>query len=100
MCLPLARFRVVDRSMEPQFKEGDFVLVNRWAYLFLKPKIGEVVILIDPENTDRWLLKRITGANRTSYEVRGDNTPLSRDSRKFGEIVKRKIVGKVLLRIH
>ncbi len=41
MCLPLSIYKIRDHSMEPNFRERDFVLVNRWAWKF---SVGNVVI--------------------------------------------------------
>lgn len=93
MMLPFTRFKVADSSMEPTFKEGDLLLVNRLAYLFRGPRIGDVVVLKDHE---MFLLKRVAAANGEKVYVVGDNAAQSRDSRDFGWVKKENIIGKVL----
>ncbi|MCX6006813.1 MAG: signal peptidase I [Chloroflexi bacterium] len=44
-------FEVFDVSMLPTYKEGDFIVVNRLAYLVDKPKQGDIVALISPGTT-------------------------------------------------
>lgn len=97
MCFPIARFRVVDRSMEPIYQPGDFVLVNRWAYHWSEPRSGDTVVLHDPEQPERLLLKRIARVNGNHYFVEGDNKTQSRDSWQFGWLGKKRILGKVCL---
>ncbi len=89
---PLARFRVDDDSMRPT--------LNRWAYRLRGPRKGELVVLRDPEDADRMLVKRVAdtiGSDRVM--VLGDNPDRSRDSRAFGPIVPERIIGKVWVRL-
>ena len=97
---PLARFRVDDDSMRPTLEPGDYVVVNRWAYRLRAPRKGELVVLRDPDDADRWLVKRVSdtiGSDRVM--VLGDNADRSRDSRAFGPIVPEEIIGRVWLRL-
>ena len=48
--------------MEPAYRAGDRVLVNRLAYLRRGPAVGDVVVLRDPERPGHHLLKRIAQA--------------------------------------
>ncbi|MGD0855197.1 MAG: signal peptidase I [Dehalococcoidia bacterium] len=41
-------FEVFDVSMLPTYKEGDYIIVNRIAYLIDKPKQGDIVALYAP----------------------------------------------------
>jgi len=85
--------------MQPGYNPGDFILVNRWAYLFSNPQKDDIVVLQDPANARRSLLKRIEKAENSRYYVLGDNRKMSRDSRKFGLVSKRAIRGKVWLHL-
>lgn len=82
--------------MNPKFQEGERVWVNRWAYIFKKPKVGDVVVLKSP-NQDILILKRIKRIEDRGYFVEGDNPNKSTDSRKFGFVTKEVIIGKVFL---
>ena len=96
--LPLARFRVEQRSMSPLLNPGDYVIVNQWAYVFREPRVGDLIVFRDPERDGRFLCKRIAGVtDRGTFVVRGDNEAVSRDSRWFGPISRGLIVGRVWL---
>ena len=101
---PLSRYIVDGTSMEPAFRSGDRVLVNRLAYRRRNPRAGEVVVLRDPERLGHVLLKRIatdpdgTDPNPSHIYVRGDNTAESRDSRAFGTVPRSEIIGKAWLK--
>lgn len=100
---PVTRYVVEGPSMEPAYRAGDRLLVNRLAYLRRPPAPGEVVVLGDPERPGHLLLKRIATAPEAdpgpSYcYVLGDNAAASRDSRSFGPVPRRLVVGRAWLR--
>lgn len=83
--------------MEPFCKEGDFVLVNKMSYLFFRPKVGHIVVLRDPRDSFRLILKRITAIKDSLLWVEGDNKGRSTDSRDFGWVEQWLILGKALI---
>lgn len=92
--------------MEPGFSSGERILVNRLNYVLRKPRRGEVVIVRDPRDESRELLKRIVAVpgdivegirlRPNAYFVKGDNERQSTDSRAFGPLDRDLIAGKVL----
>ena len=92
----ISYFAVKEQSMEPSFKEGDFVMVDRMSYLFSRPKVGHVVIARHPQKPDMLLLKRIVEESRGMYFIKGDNSLASTDSRHFGWLKKDLVIGKVI----
>lgn len=92
---PIYKYKVTGTSMLPAFRDGDIVLVNRLAYVFNKPQIGDVVAVKDPRDK-KVLIKRIEKIVNRSYFVIGDNKLHSTDSREFGMIGKNLIIGKVI----
>ncbi len=50
---------VADESMAPTLRPGDRLLVDRRAYRDEAPRVGDVVVLADPEQPGRWLVKRV-----------------------------------------
>ncbi|MEK6963216.1 MAG: nickel-type superoxide dismutase maturation protease [Nanoarchaeota archaeon] len=95
---PLGFYKVIGKSMEPAYSEGDYLIVNRIAFYFRKPKKGEAVLLEDPR-TGKVILKRIQAVKKQRYYVLGDNKNQSTDSRAFGWVPSEKILGNVLWRI-
>jgi nickel-type superoxide dismutase maturation protease len=98
---PVSRYIVEGPSMEPAYRAGDRLLVNRVAYRKQGPAPGDVVVVRDPERKGHLLLKRIAphpyGESVLLY-VLGDNAAHSRDSRQFGPIAREEIVGKAWLK--
>ncbi len=83
--------------MEPSIKDGSFHLVNGWAYIFRNPRVGDVVVLRDPQNLQKIFCKRVKSIDWIKKEcyVLGDNIQDSLDSRTLGHIKLKQILGKV-----
>jgi nickel-type superoxide dismutase maturation protease len=96
--LPVIRYRVEGESMTPAYSPGDRLLINRLAYVARTPRPGDVVVLRDPEEPERLLLKRVESAGGEGIVVMGDNLDASRDSRRFGPVRREDVVGKVIAR--
>jgi nickel-type superoxide dismutase maturation protease len=93
--LPLQRFRVEDTSMRPVVQPGDRLLVARW----LRPGRGSLVVVRDPEYPSTFLLKRVARVEPNGdLLVQGDNPNVSRDSRHFGPVARRLVVGRAFYR--
>ena len=93
--LPVRRFVVRDTSMRPALQTGDRLLVGRW----LRLRTGDLVVLRDPEQHSIYLVKRVASLEPNGDVVlRADNPNVSRDSRHFGAVPGRLIVGRVLFR--
>ncbi len=96
--LPISRFKIADKSMEPNFKQGDYVLVNKLSYIFKNPSKGDVVIVKHPHEKGRFLIKRVLlVTDSDEYYVIGDNKDYSQDSRHFGSVKKDMIIGNILV---
>lgn len=75
------RITVEGSSMVPAFAPGErLTAVRRWRHV----RAGDVVVLRDPRNAERWLLKRCVGRVGALLDLRGDNAGASTDSREFG----------------
>lgn len=95
-------FRVNQDSMIPTFNDGDFVLTNNWTALRFRltgrvpVKVGDIVVA---KIYDKHLIKRVASASVRGVFLKGDNYVASIDSRSFGEILYKDIVGVVFLTI-
>lgn len=56
-----ARIRVEGFSMEPTMHNGEFVLVNRLAYRFGAPSLGDVIVFHFPIDPEQEYIKRVIG---------------------------------------
>ncbi len=82
--------------MRPTLEPGDRLWIDRGAYRTRPPAVGDVVVVVDPEEPDRWLVKRVAhvDAETETIDVRGDAVEVARDSRQFGPIARSGIVGR------
>ena len=85
--------------MTPTLAPGERVVVNRLSYRFSQPKPGDLVVVRDPRQPERLLLKRIERrADGDGWLVLGDRPEASTDSRQFGPVKREFIIGKVWFR--
>ena len=77
--------------MWPSLVRGDLILVYKWA----KIKEGDIVLYSSPE---RDYVKRAIKIENGKYFLEGDNKKFSTDSRDFGPVKKKGLVGKVILK--
>lgn len=90
------RFKVTGKSMLPQLKPGDEILINPDAYRNSLPEIGDIVVTMHPQQDNLSLVKRITAVDHHgNYFLTGDNLEESTDSRVWGTIKLSDILGKV-----
>jgi nickel-type superoxide dismutase maturation protease len=89
-------FRVEGDSMMPALRDGDLVLINPHADL----RIGDVVLARHPFKQSVKIIKRIAEIlPGERYILLGDNPPESSDSRSFGAIAAKDILGKAEAKI-
>jgi len=136
-------FYVKGESMEPNFYDSEYLVIDEISYRFHMPNRGDVVVIRNPQHESDFLIKRVIGlpgdrieiingevnvfsvespsgvtleesvylpaGTRTlgtydvqlgpdEYYVLGDNREESLDSRVFGPIVRREIIGRAWIR--
>jgi nickel-type superoxide dismutase maturation protease len=81
--------------MQPALRPGDRLLVGQW----LRVRAGDIVLVRDPQDRSSFGVKRVSSVQANGdVVVLGDNPNVSRDSRHFGPVARRSIVGKVIYR--
>ena len=90
---------VRDESMRPTLRPGDRLWVDRRAYRYRVPRPGDLVVLRDPADSARWLVKRVAAVGPDGrLTVASDDPSVGRDSRAFGPIAPDAVVGRVYRR--
>ncbi len=54
-------FYVKGASMEPNFREHEYLIIDELTYRFREPQRGDVIVFKYPENPKEYFLKRIVG---------------------------------------
>jgi len=130
-------FIVKGQSMEPNFQNNNYLIVDELSYRLRDPVRGEVVVFYYPGNPKTRFIKRIIGLpgetleikggkvkvngkvldeseylppgaqtigdirislNKDEYFVLGDNRLFSYDSRRWGALPRKYIIGRAVLR--
>lgn len=90
------RLVVRGESMRPALAPGDRVLVA--PFVRLRP--GDVVALHDPERPGALVVKRLARVADDVVVVLGDDEVMSVDSRRYGPVARRSVLGVVVYRYH
>jgi len=130
-------FIVKGQSMEPNFENGNYLIIDELSFRFRDPRREEVVVFRYPRNPSQRFINRIIGLpgekieikagsimvndqildeseylpfglqtpgniqislNENEYFVLGDNRISSFDSRQWGPLPRKNIIGRVYFR--
>lgn len=84
--------------MAPTLLPGDWLLIECATYARRSPTVGEVVLVFDPRDRSRELIKRVGRVANGMLQLSGDNRAESTDSATFGwvpaEAVEWRVVGR------
>ena len=140
-----APYVVSGQSMEPNFHDWQYLIVDRISYDLGEPSRGDIIVFDLPQNENKALIKRIIGLpgetvvlsgqtvtiineehpqgftleepyldsanlaggneltmklSKDEFFVLGDNRRVSADSRAWGSLPRKDIVGRVLFRLY
>lgn len=82
--------------MRPTLEPGDWLLVDPDAYAEVTPTVGKLVLVPDPREPSRLLVKRVAEVHDGGRElfVTGDAHDTSTDSRDFGSVTTSTVEGR------
>ncbi|MCA1692907.1 MAG: nickel-type superoxide dismutase maturation protease, partial [Actinobacteria bacterium] len=83
-------------SMSPTLEPGDRLLL--WRTRRARP--GDLVVVPDPRQSRRLVVKRVLAVSQAGLTLRGDNPGASTDSRQFGAVPPSTVRGRVVYRYH
>lgn len=77
-------FFVEGASMEPNFKDGEYLLVDEVSYYFKSPERGEVIVFHYPLDTSKYYIKRVIGLPNETVEIKSGKVVIYNDNKPGG----------------
>ncbi|MBP9802292.1 signal peptidase I [Patescibacteria group bacterium] len=63
-------FYVEGASMEPNFHDKEYLIIDEISYRFQEPQRGEVIVFRNPNNTRQYYIKRVIGLPGEKVEIK------------------------------
>ncbi len=76
-------FIVSGASMDPTFKDKDYLIVDELSYHLRTPTRGEVVIFHPPQNSKTYYIKRIIGLPGETITIKNSTVSITTDNNTF-----------------
>lgn len=64
-------FIVRGSSMEPNFQDADYLIVDQMTYRFSDPQRGDVIVFENPDISDKKYIKRVIGLPEEEVTIKG-----------------------------
>ena len=80
-------FFVKGASMEPNFEDGDYLLVDELSYRFSVPERGDVIIFRYPQDPSQFFIKRIIGLPNETVEIKDNQIKIYNKERLEGFVL-------------
>ena len=81
--------------MAPTLMPGDRILIRLLSADAPLPAIDSLVVAWHPTKADTRMIKRLTSCHQGRLLLHGDNPSESCDSRQFGALERRQLIGVV-----
>ena len=69
--------------MEPNFENGDYLIVDEISYRFREPQRGEVIVFKYPPDPSQRFIKRVIGLPGEEIEVKEDKVSVTHGDKTF-----------------
>lgn len=86
-------FYVKGQSMEPNFYERDYLIIDEITYRFRKPERGEIIVFLSPVNRDHYL-KRLIGLPGERIRVENNKVIVYNVEYPEGVVVEENYLGE------
>ena len=77
-------FLVSGASMDPTFKNGNYLIVDEISYRFNEPQRGDVIVFKFPGDTSKFYIKRIIGLPGELVEIKNGEVFITNTNDVFG----------------
>ncbi len=87
-------FYVKGQSMEPNFHEKDYLIIDEVSYRFKEPERGEVIVFRPPVETEDFYLKRIIGLPGERVKVEDNKIIVYNKDNPAGVVVEENYISE------
>lgn len=63
-------FLVKGASMEPNFQDGNYLIIDEITYRFRQPERGEIIVFKYPHDPKQYFIKRVVGLPNEKIEIK------------------------------
>lgn len=77
-------FLVKGASMEPNFEDGNYLIIDEISYRFYQPQRGETVVFRSPEDPKQFFIKRMIGLPGETVEIRNNRVVIYNEDNPDG----------------
>lgn len=77
-------YMVYGSSMDPTFKDSDYLIVDQISKRFEDPKRDQVLIIIYPKDTSKFFIKRLIGLPGDTVEIKNGEVTIYNKENKDG----------------
>jgi signal peptidase I len=84
-------FYVKGASMEPNFFDHEYLVIDELSYRFHTPQRGDVVVLRYPNDEKQFFIKRVIGLPGETVEISGGQVKIYNNAHPNGQLLDEKI---------
>jgi len=89
-------FIVSGASMSPNFKNGDYLIIDEFSYHFREPQRGEVIVFRYPFEPSKFFIKRIIGLPNEKIEIKNNEIYIYNEEFPQGVLINESYLSKKL----
>jgi len=89
-------FVVKGASMEPNFHDGDYLVVDELSYRFKDPQRGEVVVFRYPKDESQRFIKRVIGLPGEQLDLNGSTIRITKADGQVVDLDEAKYLPKLI----
>jgi len=87
-------FYVRGASMEPNFHDNEYLIINEITYRFSEPERGDVVVINEKEETGGYIIKRIIGLPGEKIVIHEGKVEIYNNSDSKGKVLQENYLEK------
>jgi signal peptidase I len=86
-------FIVRGASMEPNFYDSEYLIIDELSYRFGNPERGDIVVFNYPRDPEQFFIKRVIGLPGETIEISDGEVSIYNDDNPVGETLEEEYIG-------